>query len=200
MNKITTVDKDYNFNNYNFNCNFIDDLYKNYSQNITRYCSLFCKSESDVSDCVQETFVIAIEKIEKLKNEIKNPKSWLYKIAKNVIFNANRRNQRQTKRIKNIDDYIYNDLTDDNCNEGIGFITYKNFEDDFIIKTEDKEFIEQIHSQLTEAQWIRFNESYMQKMTPMEISEIHNKSYSSVTTELYKLKKKLIKIINKIDK
>ena len=77
----------------------IEEIYEEYFETINKY--LFCLTKnSDISEeLTQETFYIAVQKIDSFKGECKIS-TWLCKIAKNLWIDE----LKKRKHIKNIDD------------------------------------------------------------------------------------------------
>ena len=168
------------------NIEFIDELYKKYSKKVLTFCNIYCDDKNDAADCLQKTFMEVMEKIKILKVH-ENPEKWLYKTSYNFTRNANKIKRRYIIREKNIDDFeniLYND----------------DFQDELIDQIDNKEknyndYINTILSQLSDKQKDLFICRYLKKMGIKEIAKNYNRSYTSITTAICKLKKRLKEIL-----
>ncbi|WP_144460276.1 RNA polymerase sigma factor [Siminovitchia fortis] len=75
----------------------IEDWFEKYERDITSFL-IYYTGFTDVEDLVQDTFLIAINKISKFKGG-SNPKTWLIAIARNIVIDRYRR-KRVWQRIK----------------------------------------------------------------------------------------------------
>ncbi len=75
----------------------IEDWFEKYERDITSFLTYYT-GFTDVEDLVQDTFLIAINKISKFKGD-SNPKTWLIAIARNIVIDRYRR-KRVWQRIK----------------------------------------------------------------------------------------------------
>lgn len=75
----------------------IEDWFKEYERDITSYL-IYYTGLADVEDLVQDTFLVAIDKLSKFKGG-SNPKTWLIAIARNIVIDRYRR-KKVWQRIK----------------------------------------------------------------------------------------------------
>ena len=168
------------------NIEFIEALYKKYYRKVLAFYNIYCDDKNDAEDCLQKTFIEAMEKIRILKVHA-NPEKWLYKTSYNFIRNANKIKRRYVNRVENFDD--------------LENIIYNNdFQDELIDKIDNDEknyndYIKTILSQLSEKQKNLFICKYLKKMEINEIAKNNNRSYASITTAIYNLKKRLKEIL-----
>lgn len=89
------------------NRKFIEELYKNYRDIIYLQIKSKCfsKNQSDIEDCISQTFFIALESSDKLISH-PNPKAYLLKTATNVTRNFNNKYNRDLIKSKPIEDDI----------------------------------------------------------------------------------------------
>lgn len=79
----------------------IEEWYRQYSKFLLHYACQFMDYHS-AEEVVQETFRVAWETVQ--KKEIELPKTWLRKIAKNVIKNRVREHERWKDLLSNVDE------------------------------------------------------------------------------------------------
>jgi RNA polymerase sigma-70 factor, ECF subfamily len=83
----------------------IREWFYKYSDEIYNFL-LYYTRQSDVDDIIQEVFIKLIHNIDSFRAEA-NPKTWLYKIARNAAIDVARKNQRvirKQKRYENMQD------------------------------------------------------------------------------------------------
>ena len=70
----------------------IADLYTVYRTELLKYCCMICGNVSDAEDLLQETFMKALSNLDLLEElGEKERRAWLYKVARNLFYNACRR-------------------------------------------------------------------------------------------------------------
>ena len=74
----------------------IDDIYKTYGKIVYKYIFCLCNDKCLAEDIVQETFLVAVENIDKFKGESKLS-SWLCSIAKYICDRNLRENKKANK-------------------------------------------------------------------------------------------------------
>lgn len=82
----------------------LDELYRKMYRFLLCYARSALNNESIAEEAVQETFVIACRRIERVC-ESKNPQGWLVETLKLVIKNLNRRQQTAQKVISDLAEY-----------------------------------------------------------------------------------------------
>ena len=80
----------------------IAELYTVYRTELLKYCCMICGNVSDAEDLLQETFMKALSNLDLLEElEEKERRAWLYKVAKNLFYDAcRRRTLEQNKRMQ----------------------------------------------------------------------------------------------------
>ena len=70
----------------------VTELYAVHRSELFKYCCMMCKNTSDAEDLVQETFIKALSNLDLLEGlDEKQRRAWLYKVARNLFFDACRR-------------------------------------------------------------------------------------------------------------
>ena len=70
----------------------IAELYTVYRTELLRYCCMICGNSSDAEVLLQETFVKALSNLDLLEElGEKERRAWLYKVARNLFYDACRR-------------------------------------------------------------------------------------------------------------
>lgn len=87
---------------------YIGQLYESYGMGMYRliYCKIHQKDEDSVFSCLQETYIIAMQKVKQCLNILsrKAVKSWLYRTAINIVLNFNKRMHRYYERFQLVGD------------------------------------------------------------------------------------------------
>ena len=163
----------------------LESLYLENREQIAIYIKskIYSKEQSDVDDCVQETFMIAIKKsLTADLGEHPNIKGWLFKVAKNVIakFNIAR-----MKTKEKIDKDVKMDLIidgNDPINQLIEDLAYEEFD----IETLRSEII----GVLTESERVLFD-LRVKGLSFKEISNILHKTEDAVGSKYRRIRQKL---------
>ena len=70
----------------------IAELYTVYRTELLKYCCMICGNVSDAEDLLQETFMKALSNLDLLEElGEKERRAWLYKVARNLFYDACRR-------------------------------------------------------------------------------------------------------------
>ena len=70
----------------------ITELYTVYHAELLKYCCMICGNVSDAEDLLQETFMKALSNLDLLEElGAKERRAWLYKVARNLFYDACRR-------------------------------------------------------------------------------------------------------------
>ena len=70
----------------------ITELYTVYHAELLKYCCMICGNVSDAEDLLQETFMKALSNLDLLEElGEKERRAWLYKVARNLFYDACRR-------------------------------------------------------------------------------------------------------------
>ena len=82
-----------------------DNLYRQYYEQIYKYCYRFVNNRETAGDIAQETFLKLYQRMSKIGNSIENTNAWLYKVAGNLCLNSIKSTHRQGSKIdlKNTD-------------------------------------------------------------------------------------------------
>lgn len=151
----------------------LNEAYKEYFDDLLRFCSVRLNNEYQADDCVQECFFVLYKKF--LKNEeIQNVKLYLYKIADNLIKAQWRKNQRSESTI-NIDTLAEELAANSNDFERLDF----------------KELLEEFSSVLNENEYLVYKLKYLEDKTIKQISEETGLSFEVVAKRLSRLRIKL---------
>jgi len=85
---------------------FVEDLYRKYFNELELYALAFVKKHDDAQVVVQETFRIAWQKVDELRNS-PNPQKWLKHVVRNVSQNMLRHRKRQMDLFISLEDLSY---------------------------------------------------------------------------------------------
>jgi len=76
----------------------ITELYTVHRVELLKYCCIICGNVSDAEELLQETFMRALSNLDLLVElGEKERRAWLYKVARNLFFDACRRQTVQRK-------------------------------------------------------------------------------------------------------
>ena len=76
----------------------ITKLYTVYREELLKYCCVICGNVSDAEDLLQETFMKALSNLDLLEElGEKEQRAWLYKVARNLFYDACRRRALEQK-------------------------------------------------------------------------------------------------------
>lgn len=89
----------------------IEEIYQQYANTVYRYLVYLCSDTGLAEDLTQETFVIAVEKINKFRGECK-VSVWLCQIAKHLWY-------KELKKRRNIKNVSIEDISDEVAEEMI---------------------------------------------------------------------------------
>ena len=85
----------------------ITELYAAYRTELLRYCCKICGNVCDAEDLLQETFMKALSNLDLLEELGKNERrAWLYKVARNLFYDACRRRTVEQNNIPRIEEEI----------------------------------------------------------------------------------------------
>lgn len=171
---------------YNENKEFIENLYNQYRDiiylKIKSRC--FSKSEQDIEDCISQTFLIALQNCNTLKNH-PNPQAYLLKTATNVIRNFNNKYNKDILKTEPINDNIPHTIS---------------IEDQFEDKLTEQEIqnrniYQNIMNGLTPAQQQLYFLYFVENKNSTEISKLLGEKNSTIRMRISRLR---LCIINKI--
>lgn len=155
----------------------IDDIYKSYGKLVYKYIFCLCNDKSLAEDIVQETFLVAVENIDKFKGESKIS-VWLCSIAKYIWY----RNLREKKKVNKIPlDEIENSLIFDD-----------QIEEKILQKEEKIELYKKIQKLDNETKNIMYLR-LLGNLNYEEIADILGKTPNFVRVKFFRGKEKIIK-------
>ncbi|MBQ8995158.1 MAG: RNA polymerase sigma factor [Oscillospiraceae bacterium] len=83
----------------------VTKLYSVYRAELLNYCCLMCGNMEEAEDLLQETFVKALSNLDVLEDlEEKQQKAWLYKVARNLFYDACRRKAVERKHSEELEE------------------------------------------------------------------------------------------------
>jgi RNA polymerase sigma-70 factor (ECF subfamily) len=88
-----------------------NQLVDTHSAEIYAYLWRMLRSESEASDCLQDTFLRAFQAFPRLEPG-SNHRAWIYKIATNVAYTALNRSMREKQRVIEFDPKLHKDRID----------------------------------------------------------------------------------------
>jgi RNA polymerase sigma-70 factor, ECF subfamily len=149
----------------------IEDLYKEYSDDIFRYSFSILKKYEEARDIVQEVFLHHFEKEKSFKGDC-SYKTWLFIIARNLCYSRLRRKGFNNDSIEN-------------------YTIKKNYSDIYDINISIRNALKKISVENSELLYLKEYEGY----SYLEISKITNLSVENVAIKLYRTKKLLRKYL-----
>jgi RNA polymerase sigma-70 factor (ECF subfamily) len=149
------------------NLDEFNKIYKSYVQDVYRYCYSKLENKTEAEEAVSETFLKALQAIKTYEDRGKPIKNWLFVIARNVIYQGYRKKETETF------DEKWHGVEEDNV---LDLIANR----DALEKVEAyiKEFRPPVPEIIKLKLW--------EEMTFEEISEIVDKSVSSVKMAYYR--------------
>lgn len=159
------------------------EAYKQYYSDVYRFAlSYLIKDRASVDDVVQETFLVLYNKYLK-GEEIVYTKAFLLKTANNFI--KKRLNEYQKSlTVISIDEIIEIPSQNEDLDERLSF----------------EEYSRQISEALSDRDAELFRLRYIEKYSLEEIAEMQGASISTIGTRVHRLRKRLITIIEDINK
>ena len=155
----------------------IDDIYKTYGKIVYKYIFCLCNDKCLAEDIVQETFLVAVENIDKFKGESKLS-SWLCSIAKYIWY----RNLRENKKANKLSlEELENTLIFDS-----------QIEENILQKEEKIELYKKIQLLDEETKNIMYLR-LLGNLSYEEIADILGKTQNSVRVKFFRGKEKIIK-------
>lgn len=162
---------------------FFENLYKNNFIRTKKLCNRKLSNKFDADDCCSKVYELVIKNIDKLMQH-ENPNGWVMKTTSNIIHEFYRSKTKRNK-IESIENIILpSTYSEDNIAETVSFHDMVNY----------------IYINLDKKERRLFNAIYLKDLNNQLISVKYNISYSSVTTQKNRLKKKLVKIIKNYNK
>lgn len=157
------------------------EAYKHYYSDIYRFClSYLTTDSSSVDDIVQETFIVLYNKYLS-GEEISYTKTFLLKTAHNLVLKHIRDRKHDNKNIS-IDEIIEIPSQDEDIDEKLSF----------------EEYSRQISDALTQRDAQLFRLRYLENKTLEEMARELNISQAAVGTRVFRLRKRLILILEEL--
>jgi len=167
---------------------FFAELCNKYFEQIYNYCKKLVKNQEQfmdiVEECAQDAFVEARKQISKLMDH-PNIEGWLYVTARNLINNSYR-----SMYIKKRHEVLF----DDNISRTL--ITDNDFERIFDGSIDVDKLSREILKKLTENEYELYTDYYKSHMSIVQLSQKHDVSATAITTRIYRLKKKIRKLVH----
>lgn len=167
---------------------YITELYHLYSSVVkkTVISKLYSSSIDDIEDCVQEVFLLAIQKLDELRN---HPKliGWFVITSKNIAMKHNE---------KLLNKNCINSGSLDNCS---GFTVPENqFVEDIMFEQLNKhDVFEKIFEQLEYEEKRLYNLKWINRLSYSEIEETLGLSQSAVKNRISRLKRRIKTAVKK---
>lgn len=159
----------------------LNDAYKKYYTDVYRFCmSMLTSDRVAIEDCVQEAFIVLYNKYLD-GEEVLFVKALLLKTAKNFVLKHLRDNARIDSALS-IDDIEELMCDSDDIDEKLTF----------------EEYNRQISAALSERDALLFKLRYIDEYSLQEIAETLDISASVVGTRIFRLKKRLVTILEDI--
>ncbi len=171
---------------------FMELLFSQNYNRIYRYCCLkLGASGQDAEDCAMEVFFRAFGKVDRLM-EHPCPERWLYVAARNVALETLRKQARR-REFEQADDGVLSRYSD-----GLEDVEKKLVREDENRKTQGLE--EDLTACLKPKERELYRFLVLEKKNTRQIAEALSISYTSATTKVYRLRKKLRKQLEQIEK
>ncbi|MBN2090663.1 RNA polymerase sigma factor [candidate division KSB1 bacterium] len=169
-------------------------LVDRYNEMVINVCYHFCGNKQDAEDVSQEVFIQVYKSAPNYRFEAKLS-SWIYRIAVNRSLN-NLRTQKRMRWFRRINDFF----DEDRLNETTITNPVSPDQPDIAFSgKEQRQIINKAIDSLPEDQKVAFMLHQFEGLSYQEISEIMQKSLSSVTSIIHRaklnLQKKLVKIL-----
>ena len=160
-------------------------LLEEYQQKVFATCISFVPNQEDAEDIAQEVFVEIFNSIEKFKGESKLS-TWIYRIATNKCLEFIRKKNAK-KRFGFMQSLMGNDLPIDRSS----YFTEFNHPGVQLENKEKTEILFAAIHKLPEAQRVVYTLNKIDDLSYKEVSEITDKSVSSIESLLFRAKKNL---------
>lgn len=166
---------------------FVSKIYSEHCDSLLNFCRYIIFNDPKYSDLieetVQETFILAMERYDTLKDH-PNVEGWLRETSKKKISSELKKSRSRAKRhafsVDNESSLTIAD-TDDLIQQAID----KNYVYEIVLK---------LKSQLTEKELIIFETFFIQKKSIMEISNLTKQKPNSIKAMIHRIREKAKKI------
>ena len=169
----------------NHNANAYGKLLDDFEQKVFATCISFVPNKQDAEDIAQEVFVEVFSSIHKFKGKSKLS-TWIYRISTNKCLEFIRKRNTK-KRFAFLQSITGNDIPMDKTN----YFTEMNHPGVILENKEKSETVFFAINQLPEAQKVVFTLHKVDGKSYQEISDITEKSVSSVESLMFRAKKNL---------
>lgn len=173
----------------NHNANAFGKLIDDFQQKVFATCISFVPNKEDAEDIAQEVFVEVFKSIEKFKENSKLS-TWIYRITTNKCLEFIRKRNTK-KRFGFMQSIMGNDIPIDKTN----YFTEMNHPGIILENKEKSETLFHAINQLPDAQKVVFTLHKVDGKSYQEISDIVEKSVSSVESLMFRAKKNLQKLL-----
>ena len=169
---------------------FIEELYDtNYSFVKTLVkASLYSNNIDDITSCVNDVFIIAIQKVDILKTH-NNIKAWFTLTTKYTVLSENRKFVKSRKKLKQITEESLCSYEDTYVDDIVNNIVFNDI--NFI------ELKQSILNELSDKEFDLFKLKYILQTANSLIAEKYSISENNVRAKLSRLHKKILKIKDK---
>ncbi|WP_282121625.1 RNA polymerase sigma factor [Algibacter mikhailovii] len=178
----------------NHNANAYGKLLDDFQQNVFATCISFVPNKEDAEDIAQEVFVEVFKSITKFKGDSKLS-TWIYRITTNKCLEFIRKKNTK-KRFAFMQSIMGNAIPMDKTS----YFTEMNHPGVILENKEKSETLFLAINQLPEAQKVVFTLHKVDGKSYQEISDITEKSLSSVESLMFRAKKNLQKLLEHFDK
>ncbi len=173
----------------NHNANAYGKLLDNFQQKVFATCISFIPNQEDAEDVAQEVFIEVFNSIKKFKGNSKLS-TWIYRIATNKCLEFIRKKNTK-KRFAFLQSIMHSEISIDKTS----YFTEMNHPGIILENKEKNETLFYAINQLPEAQRIVFTLHKVDGKSYQEISDIIEKSISSVESLMFRAKKNLQKLL-----
>jgi RNA polymerase sigma-70 factor (ECF subfamily) len=164
--------------------NSFEELYKRNRERILNFIAARVGSREDAEDITEEVFLKVYRKLPDFKWQGVNIETWIYKIARNAVIDHHRK---QVKHKNNVDlDSVENTAKDENQADPLLML----------LDDEDQIKLYGALSKLSPSDQYLIYYKYFEELSVSEIAIRLKLSETNVSTKLYRLRKRILELIN----
>jgi len=167
---------------------FFESLCSRYFERIYFYCKRLVRGQEQfmdfVEECTQNTFLEARKQISKLRNH-PNIEGWLYTTARNLINSSYRSMYIKRKYEVSMDDVLSNYICEPEM----------DFEELFNSAVDLDKLSAEVLQKLTSGEYELYMDYFVNNASVSDLSRKYNISVTATTTRIYRLKKKIKRMV-----
>ncbi len=175
---------------------YFDYFYRTYYQDILRYVHGFVKDKETAEDMASITFEKALKGIDTFQWEGVSVKSWLYRIARNTLYDYFRKKNVREPAISLQQSFSRDDESGTTLEDSVAD-NVLSIELQIIVSEEEKQLYE-IFRQFDEQDQFLLYYKYFEDMSNKQIANLVGLSETNVGTRLQRLREKLKKQLQQV--